>query len=89
MVVVKVCLYRTRPRPQLGGVHKGMTAFTKALAAFTREGRGWLKTSYGRRGLTENVRIPSYGGGSLKLLKYCHMIFERSLIAFFNKFNSV
>jgi len=33
-------------------------------------GRGWLKTSYGGRGLAENVRIPSYGRERvLKLLK--------------------
>jgi len=31
------------------------------------------------RGLAENVRIPSYGGRGLKLLKNRHMIFERSL----------
>jgi len=43
-------------------------------------GRGWLKTSYGRRGLAENDKIPSYRGGVLKLLKNRHMIFERSLI---------
>jgi len=30
------------------------------------------------RGLPENVRIPSYGGRGLKLLKSRHMIFERS-----------
>jgi len=43
-------------------------------------GGDWLKTSYG--GLAENVRIPSYGGRGLKLLKnpsYDILIFERSL----------
>jgi len=38
---------------------------------------GWLKTSHGGRGLAENVRIPSYGGVGLKLLKNRRMIFER------------
>jgi len=35
-------------------------------------------------GLAENVRIPSYGGGGLKLLKKTkrYMIFERFLAAF-------
>jgi len=34
-----------------------------------------------RRGLAENVRVRSYGGGGLKLLKNRYMIFERSLFA--------
>jgi len=41
---------------------------------------GWLKTSYGGKGLAENVRKPSYmGGGSKIAQKNRHMIFERSL----------
>jgi len=32
-------------------------------------GKGWLKTSYGRRGLVENVRIQSYGGKESKIAK--------------------
>jgi len=28
--------------------------------------------------LAENVKIPSHGGKRLKLLKNCHVIFERS-----------
>jgi len=32
-------------------------------------GGGWLKTSYGGRGLAENVKNTSYREGGLKLLK--------------------
>jgi len=31
------------------------------------EGRDWLKTSYGWRGLAKNVRIPSYRGMGFKI----------------------
>jgi len=43
------------------------------------------------RGLAENIRIPSNGGGGLgglKLLKNRHMIFERSLMTFIKFENS-
>jgi len=30
-------------------------------------GGGWLKTSYGGRGLAKNVRMPSYGGRRSKI----------------------
>jgi len=30
-------------------------------------GRGWLKMSYGERGLVENVRIPSYRAEGSKI----------------------
>jgi len=31
--------------------------------------RSWMKTSYGGRGLAENVGIPSYGGRGSKMAK--------------------
>jgi len=39
---------------------------------------GWLKASYGGRGLAEKSEYRHKGGGSLKLLKNRHMIFERA-----------
>jgi len=46
-------------------------------------GEGLVKNViWERKGLTENIRIPSYGGRKLKLpKKNHHMIFERSLIS--------
>jgi len=34
---------------------------------YVGEGRGWLKTSYGRRRLAENVKIPPYRGRGSKI----------------------
>jgi len=41
--------------------------------------RGLAENVVWGKGLAKNVRIPSYEGRGLKLLKNCHMIFECSL----------
>jgi len=52
-------------------------------------GRGWLKTSYGRRGLAENVTIPSYGERGVYCLKNRHIIFECSLKLLVKPFDKI
>jgi len=43
------------------------------------EGGGWLKMTYGRSGLAENVKITSYGERGSEIAKKRRMIFEPSL----------